>query len=73
MVPFFAYTTVFLLIPTLVVVVGAFLDGDNQPTLGNVEALTSPSVVRGLRNSVVLSAVTAVARRGRSAASSRMP
>jgi putative spermidine/putrescine transport system permease protein len=60
-VPFFAYTTVFLLIPTLVVVVGAFLDGDNQPTLGNIDALTSPSVLRGLRQSVVLSAVTAVA------------
>jgi putative spermidine/putrescine transport system permease protein len=59
-VPFFAYTTVFLLIPTLVVIVGAFLDGDNQPTMANVEALTSASVVRGLRNSVVLSAVTAV-------------
>ena len=61
MVPFFAYTTVFLLIPTLVVVVGAFLDGDNQPTLGNVDALTSPAVLRGLRQSVILSAVTAVA------------
>ncbi len=60
-VPFFAYTTVFLLVPTLVVVVGAFLDGDNRATLGNVEALTSPSVLRGLRQSVVLSAVTAVA------------
>lgn len=60
-VPFFAYTTVFLLIPTLVVVVGAFLDGDNQPTLGNVEALTSPAVLRGLRQSVILSAVTAAA------------
>ena len=58
--PFFAYTTVFLLIPTLVVVMGAFLDGDGQPTLGNIEALTSPSVLRGLRQSVVLSAVTAV-------------
>ena len=60
-VPFFAYTTVFLLVPTLVVVVGAFLDGDNRATLGNVEALTSPSVLRGLRQSVVLSAVTAFA------------
>ena len=35
-VPFFAYTTVFLLIPTLVVLVGAFLDGDNGFTLANV-------------------------------------
>ncbi|WP_286175764.1 ABC transporter permease subunit [Arthrobacter sp. NEB 688] len=59
-VPFFAYTTVFLLIPTLVVVIGAFLDGDNRPTLGNVSALTQPAVVRGLVQSVVLSAVTAL-------------
>jgi putative spermidine/putrescine transport system permease protein len=59
-VPFFAYTTVFLLIPTLVVVIGAFLDGSNRPTLGNLEGLTSPAVVRGLTQSLVLSAVTAV-------------
>jgi putative spermidine/putrescine transport system permease protein len=60
-VPFFAYTTVFLLIPTLVVVIGAFLDGSNRPTLANVEALTQPAVVRGLVQSVILSAVTALA------------
>lgn len=59
-VPFFVYTTVFLLIPTLVVVIGAFLDGSNRPTLGNLEGLTSPAVVRGLTQSLVLSAVTAV-------------
>ncbi|MGG5257904.1 ABC transporter permease [Phycicoccus avicenniae] len=59
-VPFFAYTTVFLLIPTLVVVIGAFLDGSNRFTLGNLEGLTSPSVVRGLVQSLVLSAVTSL-------------
>jgi putative spermidine/putrescine transport system permease protein len=59
-VPFFAYTTIFLLIPTLVVVIGAFLDGSNRFTLGNLDGLTSPSVVRGLVQSLVLSAVTAV-------------
>lgn len=59
-VPFFAYTTVFLLIPTLVVVIGAFLDASNRPTLGNIEALTQPAVVRGLTQSLLLSAVTAV-------------
>ncbi|MFL6176192.1 MAG: ABC transporter permease, partial [Ornithinibacter sp.] len=60
-VPFFAYTTVFLLIPTLVVLLGAFLDGSGGFTLANVQALTSPAVLRALRNSVVLSAVTAFA------------
>ena len=59
--PFFAYTTVFLLIPTLVVLVGAFLGTDNGFTLANVDGLTSPAVLRALRNSVVLSAVTAFA------------
>ena len=59
-VPFFAYTTVFLLIPTLVVVIGAFLDGSNRPTLANLEGLTSPAVVRGLTQSLILSAVTAL-------------
>lgn len=59
-VPFFAYTTVFLLIPTLVVVIGAFLGTDNQPTLGNVEGLLQPSVVRGMRQSLILSAFTAL-------------
>lgn len=59
-VPFFVYTTVFLLIPTAVVVIGAFLDGQNRPTLGNVAALTQPAIVRGLWQSVVLSAVTAI-------------
>jgi putative spermidine/putrescine transport system permease protein len=59
-VPFFAYTAVFLLVPTLVVVIGAFLDGNNAFTLASVEALTSASVLRGLRQSLVLSSVTSV-------------
>ncbi|QNN50878.1 ABC transporter permease subunit [Phycicoccus endophyticus] len=59
-VPFFAYTTVFLIVPTAVVVIGAFLDADNRFTLGNLEALTEPSVVRGLTQSVILSAVTSL-------------
>ncbi len=58
--PFFAYTAIFLLIPTLVVVIGAFLDGDNRPTVGNLHGLTSPDVVRALVQSVVLSVVTAL-------------
>ena len=53
-VPFFAYTTIFLLIPTLVVLIGAFLDDADGFTLANVQALSSPAVLRALRNSVVL-------------------
>ena len=59
-VPFFAYTTVFLLIPTLVVVIGAFLGTGGQPTLANVEGLLQPSVIRGMRQSLILSAFTAL-------------
>ena len=59
-VPFFVYTTVFLGIPTLIVVVGAFVDGDGHPTLGNLSALTQPQIVAAFVRSTVLSAVTAV-------------
>jgi len=58
--PFFAYTTVFLAIPTLIVVVGSFLDGTGRPTLGNLTALAQPQIVSAFTQSVVLSSVTAV-------------
>ena len=57
--PFFAYTTIFLAIPTIIVVVGAFLDGRGHPTLGNLRALAQPQVVSAFVRSTVLSAVTA--------------
>ena len=58
--PFFAYTTIFLGIPTLIVIVGAFADGNGHPTLGNLSALTQPQIVSAFVHSIVLSAVTAV-------------
>ena len=58
--PFFTYTMIFLLVPTLIVVVGAFLDGKSRPTLGNLAALGQPQIVSAFMNSVLLSAVTAV-------------
>ena len=58
--PFLAYTTVFLMIPTLIVVVGAFVNGKGRPTLGNLSALAQPQIVSAFVHSVVLSAVTAV-------------
>jgi putative spermidine/putrescine transport system permease protein len=57
-VPFFAYVVVFLVIPTLVVVIGAFT-GDGGPTLANVSALTNDYIVDAFVRSIVLSAVTA--------------
>ena len=61
-VPFFAYTTVFLIIPTIVVVIGAFLDGTGRPTLDNIAALggATSSFLPALQHSLVLSLVTAV-------------
>jgi putative spermidine/putrescine transport system permease protein len=59
-VPFFAFVAVFLLIPTVVVVVQAFLSDAGAPTLDNVRALGNADIRRALLNSVVLSAVTAV-------------
>jgi putative spermidine/putrescine transport system permease protein len=58
-VPFFAYTTIFLLVPTLIVVVGAFLDGSSRPTLGNISALGQPQITAAFVRSVLLSAITA--------------
>jgi putative spermidine/putrescine transport system permease protein len=57
-VPFFAYVAVFLAIPTLVVVIGAFT-GDGGPTLANVSALADGYIVDAFVRSIVLSAVTA--------------
>ena len=59
-VPFFAYAATFLVIPTLIVVVGAFLDGSGRPTLGNLSALGQPQIVSAFVRSIVLSGVTAV-------------
>jgi putative spermidine/putrescine transport system permease protein len=58
-VPFFAYVVVFLLIPTLVVVIGAFA-GDGGFTLSNVRALGDEYILQAFGRSILLSAVTAV-------------
>jgi putative spermidine/putrescine transport system permease protein len=58
-VPFFAYVVIFLLIPTLVVVVGAFT-GDDGFTLSNISALKAQYIVDAFTRSIVLSALTAV-------------
>jgi putative spermidine/putrescine transport system permease protein len=57
--PFFAFVAVFLVVPTVIVVVQAFLTDDGAPTLGNVGELANADIRRALLNSVVLSGVTA--------------
>jgi putative spermidine/putrescine transport system permease protein len=58
-VPFFAYVAVFLVIPTLVVVIGAFT-GDGGFTWSNVRALGDGYILQAFGRSIALSAVTAV-------------
>ncbi len=58
-VPFFGYLIIFLIVPTLTVVVGALTD-EGRPSLTNVAALADGAVLRSLGASVALSAVTAV-------------
>jgi len=57
--PFLGFLTIFLLIPTVTVVVGAFQEGGEFST-ANIEALFSEAALRTLWNSVLLSASTAV-------------
>jgi putative spermidine/putrescine transport system permease protein len=58
--PFFVYVGIFLLLPTVVVVIAAFLDGDNRPTLNNVRELGEPYIARTFWNSIWVSAVSAL-------------
>ncbi len=58
--PFFVFVGVFLVIPTLVVVIGAFGGTGGRATLDNVAALTDRFIIDAFVTSIVLSAVTAV-------------
>jgi putative spermidine/putrescine transport system permease protein len=59
-VPFGLLVTFFLVIPTVVVVIGSFLDADNRFTLANVQGLTEDVVLQAYWRSIWISAVTAV-------------
>ncbi|MGK5682527.1 ABC transporter permease [Actinoplanes sp. URMC 104] len=58
-VPFFAYVTIFLIIPTLVVVIGAFA-GDGGATLDNIKALGDAYILDAFGRSIALSAISAL-------------
>jgi putative spermidine/putrescine transport system permease protein len=58
-VPFLGYVGLFLLLPTGIVVVGAFV-GNDGPTLANLSYLSKPFIVTSVINSLILSTVTAV-------------
>jgi putative spermidine/putrescine transport system permease protein len=59
-VPFLAYVAVFLLLPTAIIALGAFLKGDGSATLSNFQDLSRPYVVSATLNSIFLSSVSAV-------------
>ena len=57
-VPFFGYVTIFLVVPTLVVVIGAFT-GDGGFTMANLSALGDQYILAAFGRSILLSALTA--------------
>jgi putative spermidine/putrescine transport system permease protein len=62
MLPFLAYVSVFLLLPTLIVVVGAFQDADGRPTLDNIRVvIEQPAYREAFVRSIQLSIITALA------------
>lgn len=53
--PFFIYVTIFLFIPTVTVIVGAFQADDGGFSLDKIEALAGGTALRALRQSLLLS------------------
>ena len=58
-VPFLGYVAIFLFLPTVIIVAGAFAS-DGGPTLTNFANLSRPYIVSAIISSVILSAVTAI-------------
>jgi putative spermidine/putrescine transport system permease protein len=58
--PFFAYITIFLIIPTLVVVFGAFAGDNGGVTLDNVKALKDSYILDAFGRSILLSVISAL-------------
>ena len=59
-VPFFLYIGLFLLVPTVIVVVGAFRTADGSFTLSNLGSLFTGEALAAFGQSIALSALTAV-------------
>ena len=61
LVPFHLYLGIFLIIPTLIVAIGAFTTADGKPTMDNISVLFSdPTIVNAFVYSIQLSLVTAI-------------
>jgi putative spermidine/putrescine transport system permease protein len=60
-VPFFAYASVFLLLPTVVIALGSFATKDGNATLSNFMDINKPYLVTAFVNSGIISVVSALA------------
>ncbi len=58
-IPFLLFALLFLILPTLNIVIGAFLDIDGRPTFGNIVKLFTPSIRDAFWISIELSLLTA--------------
>ena len=58
--PYFVYVGLFLLLPTALLAVGAFIDKDGRPTLDNVAAIGQPYLLRTFVGSTVISLISAL-------------
>ena len=59
-IPFLLFALLFLILPTLNIVIGAFLDIDGHPTFSNIVKLFTPSIRSAFWISIELSLLTAV-------------
>ena len=58
--PFFVFAALFLIIPTALLLVGAFQDANGNFTLANVANLTRPDIVKSFALSIKISAASAL-------------
>jgi putative spermidine/putrescine transport system permease protein len=58
--PFFLFAALFLIAPTLYLVIGAFLDAEGNFTLENLAALSQPSIVAAYKISIQISLASAI-------------
>ena len=60
-VPFFLFAFLFLILPTMFLVIGAFQDADGHFTLLNLGKLYDPTIINAFRISLEISAASAIA------------
>ena len=60
LVPFFLFAAMFLIVPTLFLVVGSFKDAAGNWTFQNYRDLITPDIIRTYQNSIEISAITAI-------------